>query len=622
MPDGGHPDASVGPLERGLLVLENVAGAPDGRTRASALVKATGLARSPVDRIATTLLHLGYLREEGADLVVAPALLALGGAYLRAAAVPDVLAPLARELADDLDESVSVAVPDGTAARFVVQYTRRRALSVSFRVGDLLPAERCAAGLLFAAEWDDERFAAWRAGPPVRLRTLPQAGAGGPDEPELRRAAAGAARDGWACDDQLLEPGLVAVAVPVTVPARGTAAGRGEGRAAGRAGDGAETVTVAALSVVSHTSRHSARELRDFALPRMRAVAARMAAALSGSGGGPARRTTAPTPQTASTAPTASPADAASDGFPGTGGGADGPGARDGSGGAAHPAEPAGEPAGAGPAATLDRTAAAKRDLGPEYLQSLARGLSVLAALGADADGMTLSAVAQRTGLARATARRSLLTLEAAGYVTSDAGRFRPLPRALDLGYPVLSRLTLGELAHPHLVELVERVGESASLAVLDGRDIRYVARVAAHRIMSVSITLGTRFPAHATSMGRVLLAELSPPEWERWAAAGPLPAPTRHTVTDPVRLAGILRQVAADGYTIVDQELEEGLRSIAVPVRGADGRVLAAVNVSLHAGRTSAEQAREDFLPYLREAAAAISADVAAVTVAQELPA
>lgn len=541
MSDGTHPDASVGPLQRGLQVLLTLTQAPNGRMRASALAKATGLARSTVDRIATTLLRLGHLREERGELALAPPLLALGAAYLRSSGVPHALAPLANELADGLDESVSVAVPDGTAVRFVVQYTRRRALSVSFRVGDLLPVERCAPGPLFTADWDEDRFASWRPSSREHFPAVPQGYAPRPVESELRLAAAEAARHGWSLDDQLLEPGLVAVAVPV------------------RDATGA---TAAALSVVSHTSRHSVEGLRDFALPRMQATAERMAAALA------ARDDT--TSQGATVA---------------------------------------------------DRTSDAKRELGPEYLQSLARGLSVLVALGTERGGITLSAVAQCTGLARATARRSLLTLEDLGYVASDAGRFSPLPRVLDLGYPVLSRLTLGEIAQPHLAELVRQVGESASMAVLDGPDIRYVSRVAANRIMSVTITIGTRFPAHATSMGRVLLAGLSPHERETWIASTPLSRLTPHTVTDPGQLIDIFEQAAVDGVAVVDQELEEGLRSMAVPVCTEEGKVLAAVNISMHAGRTTAEEAYKNFLPCLRRAAHGISTDIAAVTTAQELP-
>ena len=268
-----------------------------------------------------------------------------------------------------------------------------------------------------------------------------------------------------------------------------------------------------------------------------------------------------------------------------------------------------------GPAAVRpETTAAAKRELGPEYLQSLARGLAVLGALGAAPGGMTLSAVAGSTALPRATARRSLLTLQRLGYVDCRAGLFSPLPRVLDLGYPLLSALPLGALAQPHLADLVRRVHESASLAVLDGDDIRYVARVAAGRIMSVTITVGTRFPAHATSMGRVLLAGLPPGERAAWLARAELAPLTAFTMTASDRLGAVLEQVGRDGYAMVDQELEEGLRSVAVPVRGGDGEVIAAVNVSLHAERTSAREARETILPALRDAADRITEDAAAV--------
>ncbi|NGN65640.1 helix-turn-helix domain-containing protein [Streptomyces sp. A7024] len=481
----------IGPLERGLAVLRALAAAPGGRMAASGLAKETGLARSPVDRIAATLIRLGYVREEVRELVLAPPLLCLGEAYLRSAGIAAALDPLAARLADELDESVSVAVPDGDdAVRFVVQHTRRRALSVSFRVGDVLPADRCAPGPLFAA-----------------------------------------AQREWAVDDQLIEPGLVAVAVPVRDP---------EGR------------TAYALSAVSHTSRHSAEDLREHALEPLRRTAAAMTAALAAGG-----------------------------------------------------AEAAPEP-------VTDPTPDAKRELGPEYLQSLARGLAVLAALGQARGGMTLAAVARATGLSRATVRRSLLSLVELGYVAGDDGRFAPLPRVLDLGYPLLSALSLDEIARPHLAELVRQVHESASMAVLDGPDIRYVSRVAASRIMSVTITTGTRFPAYATSMGRVLLAGL--PAAERLPAGLELKPLTAYTITDRAALGRVIDTVAGDGYAVVDQELEKGLRSVAAPVRGADGSVVAAVNVALHAGRTTEAEARDAVLPALRETAARISADVAAV--------
>ncbi|MFC9245726.1 IclR family transcriptional regulator C-terminal domain-containing protein [Streptomyces sp. NPDC057136] len=534
MPQPSNIHGLVGPLERGLAALRALARAPGGRMQASELARATGLARSPVDRIATTLAHLGYLREEGRELALAPPLLALGTAYLRSSGVPAALDPLAARLADELDESVSVAVPDGDAVRFVVQHTRRRALTVSFRVGDTLPADRCAPGLLFAAEWPDERYAARRPGTPEVFPALPPPHGPRLGDAEFRALAADAAARGWSQDDGLIEPGLVAVAVPIR---------DSQGR------------TLCALSAVSHTSRHSAQALRRHALEPLRRTAARMTDALAVLG---------------------------------------------------PPATP--------PPPMADPTAQAKQDLGPEYLQSLARGLTVLAALGGTPGGMTLSDVAQATGLARATARRSLLTLEQLGYAAGDDGLFSPLPRVLDLGYPLLSGLTLGEVAQPHLADLVRQVRESASVAVLDGPDIRYVGRVAASRIMSVTITLGSRFPAHATSMGRVLLAGMPRTQRTRWLASADLRPLTGLTLTDPAALGHVLDQVEQDGYALVDQELEEGLRSVAAPVHGADGTVAAAVNVSLHAGRTSEEEARDTILPALRATAARITADWSAM--------
>ncbi|WP_253780610.1 IclR family transcriptional regulator domain-containing protein [Goodfellowiella coeruleoviolacea] len=255
---------------------------------------------------------------------------------------------------------------------------------------------------------------------------------------------------------------------------------------------------------------------------------------------------------------------------------------------------------------------ASKQELGPEFVESLGRGLAVLTAFDEHRPALSLSAVAEATGLARATARRALLTLAQLGYVTQHGRLFRPTPRVLDLGFARLSTLTLAQIAQPHLAELVARVHDSASMAVLAGDDIRYVARVHTVRIMSVSITLGTRFPAYATALGRVLLAGL--PEAERarrLAALRPQPL-TRHTVTDTARLAEILAEVDRAGYALVDQELEDGLRSIAVPVRDRAGRVVAAINVSLHAARQSAEASRADLLPALRRTAERVTADLA----------
>jgi IclR family pca regulon transcriptional regulator len=182
----------------------------------------------------------------------------------------------------------------------------------------------------------------------------------------------------------------------------------------------------------------------------------------------------------------------------------------------------------------------------------------------------------------------------------------------LELGYARLCGRRIEDLVRPHLLELSRQVHESASVAVLQGPEISYVARVATSRIMQVAITVGTRFPAYATSMGRVLLAGLPDAERESRIAAMDLRPLTRFTVADPAALAAILRRVAADGYALVDQELEEGLRSIAAPIHDHRGQVVAAVNVSMHAGRVDADHARDVILPVLIATAARITADLA----------
>lgn len=520
------PGETVGPLERGLTVLRAMAGDPAARLRASDLARVTGLARSTVDRIAITLERLGYLRSEDRDLLLAPRLMELGNAYLTSCGLPDALEPHAVSLADELDESVSIAVPDGDGVRFITQATRRRAMSLAFRIGDLLPAERCAPGALFAAGWDDDDRGRWLARrredpldagfPAVPPRAAPPRP--GVIEAEFGARVEEAAGLGWSLDDQFIEPGLVAVAHTVRDPAG---------------------VAVCALSVVSHTSRHSAQSLREYALPRVRRAAAAMEAEL--------RR-----------APRHGPPAVAS-----------------------------------GPA---DR--GLKAELGPEFLQSLARGLAVLRVLGSPRGGLSLTAAAEAAGLPRASARRSLITLQYLGYVRADAGVFTLLPRVLELGYAGLSRLSFGDIARPHLVELTRRVGESASIAVLDGDEIRYVERVPTTRIMSVDITVGTRFAAYATSMGRVLLAGLPAPERADRLARTRFEPLTRHTVTTAGALSDILDSVSGDGYALVDEELEEGLRSVAMPLRDRPGHAFAAVNVSQHAGRATRQQFLDTVLP------------------------
>ncbi|MDP5184667.1 IclR family transcriptional regulator C-terminal domain-containing protein [Blastococcus sp. BMG 814] len=245
------------------------------------------------------------------------------------------------------------------------------------------------------------------------------------------------------------------------------------------------------------------------------------------------------------------------------------------------------------------------------FVQSLDRGLAVIRAFDAEHPRLQLSEVARATGLTRAAARRFLLTLVQLGYVRAEGREFSLRPRVLELGYSYLSGLTLPEVAQPHLEALVQRVEESSSLSVLDGDDVVYVARVHTKRIMTVMITVGTRFPAYATSMGRVLLAGLPDDELDAYLDRARLEPLTGHTVTDPGVLRKVLDEVRERGFAMVDQELEEGLRSAAAPVRDRSGAVVAAVNLSVSASRTSPAQLEHEYVPPLLETAAQIGHDL-----------
>ncbi len=247
----------------------------------------------------------------------------------------------------------------------------------------------------------------------------------------------------------------------------------------------------------------------------------------------------------------------------------------------------------------------------PHFVRSFERGLAVIRAFDADHPELTLSEVARVSDLTRAAARRFLLTLFDLGYVTTDGRMFRLTPRVLELGYSYLSGFTLPQIAEPHLERLVALIRESSSLCVLDGDDIVYVARVPTHRIMTATITVGTRFPAHVTSVGRVLLAQLPDEELDVRLARADLRPLTARTIVSADLLRTELRRVRRQGYAIVDQELEEGLRSVAVPVRDRDGEAVAAVNVPVHASRNSVESVRRDLLPNLLATVARIEADL-----------
>ncbi|MFJ9706270.1 IclR family transcriptional regulator C-terminal domain-containing protein [Streptomyces sp. NPDC101234] len=517
---GEPPAEAVAPLIRGVAVLAALTEA-GGTLSASALERRTGLARSTVDRITATLARMGYVRQDGRDAVLTPRVMELGNAYLAALRLPALLDAHADALADELDESVSLAVADQDGIRFIHQATRRRAMSVSFRIGDLLPAERTAPGPLFAAEWTETEWAHWRARraadpTDAGFPAVPPRNPGGADDAGVGVVADGldgfddfearaerARREGWALDDQLIEPGLVAVSVPVRDPDTGRVA--------------------CVANVVSHTSRHTAADLRDTLLPRLRTAVAAMERDLR----------------------------------------------------EARPAEPGPPPAG-----LAVWTTASKHELGRDFVESLARGLTVLTAFGEGRSALTLTDVAKATGLARATARRALITYEYLGLVRAADRAFTLTPRVLSLGYPPLSRTTLARLATPHLRTLADRLQEPTALAVLvpgtDPAEIQYIAVAAASRVLTVDITVGTRLPASRTALGRALL-ELDGPH----------------------------------GHALADEELESGLRSIAVPVRDRAGRPVAALNVAAHAARRSLEELVTDVLPELRTTADRIQDDL-----------
>ncbi|SBT89748.1 transcriptional regulator, IclR family [Streptomyces sp. DI166] len=501
------PAEAVAPLIRGVSVLRELTEA-GGRMSSSGLERATGLARSTVDRITSTLARMGYVRLDGRDAVLAPRLMELGNAYLAALRFPALLSAEADALADELDESVSLAVPDGDGIRFIHQATRRRAMSLSFRIGDLLPAERTAPGPLFAQEWTEEQWRAWRerrardpedrAYPAVPPRREPH-----DMEEEFKQRVTEAGLSGWSLDDQLIEPGLVALSVPIR-----TATTR-------------QTACVA--SVVSHTSRHTAQDMRTSLLPRLRTAVSTMERRLR----------EAPPP----------------------------------------PVPPP-------PSALAAWTGESKQELGSGFVESLARGLTILTAFDEGRSELTLTEVSQATGLARATARRALITYEHLGLVNRPTDRKYALtPRVLSLGFPPLSRTTLPALARPHLEDLTRSLHESALLAVLtpNGREIHYTATITAPGVMSVHIPPGTHAPASGTALGQALLGR----------------AP----------------------HTLLDEEREQGVRTLAVPIHDRTGRTVAAAGLSFHAARHTPRDCTTHLLRPLLTTARAIESDLGTAT-------
>ena len=235
-----------------------------------------------------------------------------------------------------------------------------------------------------------------------------------------------------------------------------------------------------------------------------------------------------------------------------------------------------------------------------DYVQSLSRGLTVLEAFNAERPAMTLADMARATGLTRATARRLLHTLVALGFVCTDGRTFELTPRVLDLGFAYVSSLQLPDIAQPFMEALSDRVHESVSASVLDGSQIVYVARVNTQRIMGVSLAIGSRLPAAWTSMGRVLLAGLTETQLDEFLDGLVITRLTTESITDIDALRSEIHRVRSQGYALIDQELEEGIRSVAAPLRDRRGRTLAAVNVGTHAARVTLKELRTVILPDL----------------------
>lgn len=236
----------------------------------------------------------------------------------------------------------------------------------------------------------------------------------------------------------------------------------------------------------------------------------------------------------------------------------------------------------------------------PDYVQSLARSLTVLRAFGHDLPTPSLTELAEETGLSRAVVRRILLTLQHLGYVGARGRSFYLTPRVLELGYTYLSSLDLTELAQQTMERLAQKVGESCSMAVLDGNDIVYVLRVPVRRVMSIGLGVGARLPAFAASMGRVMLAGLPDDRLDAWIQGNQFHAYTAQTVRNAAKLKAEILRVRKQGYALVSQELELGLCSIAIPIHAANGAVVAGLNVGLQYNDKAHERMLKEILPAL----------------------
>lgn len=247
-----------------------------------------------------------------------------------------------------------------------------------------------------------------------------------------------------------------------------------------------------------------------------------------------------------------------------------------------------------------------------EFIQSLDRGLAVIRAFSDERDLLSLADVSKITKLSRASVRRALLTLETLGYVGSKQNRFYLRPRVLDLGYAFLSSSSSIDITQDHLRRLSARIGESVSACEYDDGDVVYVARAAAETIMPIRLGIGRRLPAFCTSTGRVLLSEFSPAQLDRYFETYPREKLSPATIVDEQELRDAIAEVREQGWSLNNQEVDLGARSIAAPVVGADGRYLNAVNISVSTSRVSVDQLLEEYLPQLLAATSKISADIA----------
>lgn len=257
---------------------------------------------------------------------------------------------------------------------------------------------------------------------------------------------------------------------------------------------------------------------------------------------------------------------------------------------------------------TVPFVKAERETAGREFVQAMERGFAVMRAFSGVSRSLSISDVAQRTGLSRAVARRYLLTLCDLQCVQAQEGRFVLTPRVLDLGFAYLSATDVPNIAQPTMEKVVDELHESCSLAVLDGREILYIARVPAKRIMSINLSIGSRLPAHATSLGKVLLAHLPPADLDLYLAGPPLQAVTKNTITDEAEFRKTLAIVRQRGWALSEGEVEEGIRSISAPLWDRHGRVVTAINMSVHASRVTKAVMLKRHLPVLLEAARIIS--------------